>query len=305
MTTATLLQNLAKVDQLAKASKLRRALHAPWRYLSAIAYREWQYRRQQQHIAVTATTFFGQTMHLLLPASTDIYLTGGKTHHSEIRLARFLIQQLQPGDTCIDVGAHYGYFSLLAAHLVGSTGRVAAYEAAPTTYEVLAKNAAPLPQLTAHHRAVSNAAETLTFYQFPNLYSEYNTLDVAQFEQEAWFKTAPPQIVNVTAIVLDEVVQKEQLRPQLIKIDVEGAELQVIEGLRQTLAQQQPTLVMEYLCDERGNAAHRAAEQLLRTLGYQAHRIQENGSSILVNNVPHYLRAAQLESDNVVFKTRE
>ena len=135
-----LLQRLDRVDRIAKASKWQRLLYHPWRYLWA-SYINWvQYPRHKRSVAVLASTFFGSRMEVRLPAGTDIYLTGGKSHDSEIRLARLMIRQLQPGDTFWDIGAHYGFFSLLATRLVGEAGKVVSFEAAPSTYTVLAQN---------------------------------------------------------------------------------------------------------------------------------------------------------------------
>jgi len=119
-----MINNVKKVEQIASASKMGRLLKNPLKYIHAILFRELVYKNTKREKHVMAPTFFGVDMHLLLPSSTDIYLTGGKSHDSETRLAKFLIHELQTGDTFVDVGAHYGYFSLLAAKLVGDTGTV-------------------------------------------------------------------------------------------------------------------------------------------------------------------------------------
>ena len=231
MTKDELLSQLGKVTSIAKASKLRRMLYHPYRYIKAIVFRKLYYKRTQKEISEQCSTFFGVDMNILLPSSTDIYLTGGKSHDSEIKLAKFLIQHLNEHNTFLDVGAHYGYFSLLAAKIVTTSGRVIAFEAAPKTYKVLSQNATIFSQITAYNRAVSNTEEELKFYEFPNLYAEYNTLDVQQFEQEAWFSTHLPKEIKITSVILDDFLIEEAINPDYIKIDVEGAEDKVIFGL--------------------------------------------------------------------------
>lgn len=297
-----MLEGLQQVEKKATASKWNRMLSHPYRYFDAIFFREFVYNKTKQSKAVMGQTFFGQKMHLLLPSSTDIYLTGGKSHHSEIRLARYIIQELEMGDIFIDVGAHYGYFSLLAANLIGASGRVIAFEASPTTFRILEKNLAALSNTSAYHQAISDTAETLTFYEFPNLYSEYNSLDITQFEKENWFQDAPPQKVDVAAIPLGKYLGTQSIIPKMIKIDVEGGEFKVIRGLKSFLKIHHPIITMEYLSEKRGNQAHANACDLLKQLGYQGFIINEKGRLDTVNDLNQSINKRDLESDNVVFK---
>ncbi len=273
----------------------------PLGYPTAMFFREIVYRYRKRERAISCPTFFADSMQLLLPSGMDIYLTGGKAHPSETRLARFLIDRLQPGDTFLDIGGHYGYFSLLASTLVGGRGRVVAFEAAPATFRVLQRNAGATVNLTAYHRAVSDDTEPLRFYEFPNLYAEYNTLDVEQFREEPWYAANPPREVRVPAVRLDDFLPEAGLRPDLIKIDVEGAEDRVLAGARGYLAQYSPLIAMEYLSADRGNAAHLRAEAQLRQLGYVPHRIEATGELRAVADAAAYLRVQGLESDNLVF----
>ena len=130
---SSFLRQLAHVEKLAASSRWHRLLHAPGRYIYAIGFRTLVYARTRRGVFRQVNTFFGVPMQVVLPAGTDLYLTGGKTHDSEIRLARLLLETLRPGDDFVDVGAHFGYFALLAAQLVGPTGRVRAYEASAST----------------------------------------------------------------------------------------------------------------------------------------------------------------------------
>ena len=84
-------------------------------------------------------------------------------------LTAYMLRSLLPGDTLVDVGANTGYFALLGAALVGSTGRVVAVEACPRTHERLlanlALNPAHRPVVTAVHAAAAAAEGELTLYQ--------------------------------------------------------------------------------------------------------------------------------------------
>lgn len=296
-----LLVELERVERLALAPKLQRLLRAPGRYLYAIGFRLLRYRATKKGVMKQTPTFFGTSMTVVLPAGTDIYLTGGKSHDSEIRLARFLIRQLQPGDVFADVGAHFGYFSLLAARLVGSAGRVVSFEASTTTHAVLAQNIANTAIVQANHCAVSDRQEMISFYEFPILYNEFNSLDVTQFENEKWFKEFKPTKISVPAVTLDDFFARADRLPAVIKIDVEGAELKVIRGAAQLLTRAAVAVVLEYLEPKRHNTSHQQAAALLRELGYQAHRIGHEGQLVPCPDLDAYLQAEQIDSDNFVF----
>ena len=294
-------RNLDRVAALAAASKVERLVAAPSRYLSAQWHRHWTYRRTGREKRVTAATFFGLPLEVKLPAGMDIFLTGGKTHDSELRLARYLIRHLPAGGVFCDVGAHYGYFSLLAATLVGAQGKVVACEPAPDTFLVLQANAAAHPTVAVRNVAASDRADRLTFYQFPNLYSEYNTLHPEQFAGEEWYARQRPVAVEVAGHPLDELWSDSARPPDVVKIDVEGAEDRVIRGMTGLLARSAPVVILEFLSDQRDNANHRAAEELLRAAGYLPHRIDATGGTAPLLSVGDYLRDSGAESDNIVF----
>ncbi len=302
MNQKAMLQALDKVAQLAAASKWERFWESPLRYAEAVLFREVVFKQRRKEHSVWRRTFFGAPMQLLLPSGTDIYLTGGKTHPSEIRLARFLIRHLREGDIFFDIGAHYGYFTLLASALVGSNGRVVAFEAAPATFPVLKTNTRNITNVSAHDLALSDKEALLTFYEFPNLYSEYNTLNIEQFKGERWFTRYPPREIRIPSVRLDTFVTEMGLRPTVLKIDVEGAEDSVMRGAQTYLTVQAPLIVMEYLAQKRHNASHRRAEEMLRALGYYPFCIDEDGGiQPLLGSIATYLTDNCMESDNVVF----
>lgn len=298
-----LLLQLQRVAFIAELSKVGRFFYAPFRYVYALSFWKLIYPLVKREVYKTVPVFFGNQMVIGLPAATDIFLTGGKSHESEIRLAKWMILQMQPGQNYLDIGAHYGYFSLLAAHLVGSEGQVKAFEPSTTTYKILQQNVTlnAANCVGIHQQAVSDQLGTLTFYEFPNLYSEYNSIDAAQFEGSQWFKEYTPQKVTVEATTLDAICQTSFV-PNIIKIDVEGAEDKVIAGGATALKTHCPMVVMEFLSGSRTNNAHEIALRKMTQMGYKTYVIDKEGVMQLKENVMAYMEEHKIESDNIVFK---
>jgi FkbM family methyltransferase len=302
MAVHKLIEKLDNVEKIAAASKFRRMLIHPFKYFNAIAFREVIYKRKKIEKKVLSTTFFNTKMQLLLPSSTDIYLTGGKSHDSEIRLAKFLINNLEAADSFVDVGAHYGYFTLLGSKLVGDNGNVYSFEASPSTFTILSENTQHKNNIKSFNLAVSDEVTMLKFYEFPNLYSEYNTLDINQFKHEKWFAEYKPKEINIQSIILDDFLADKDIHPKIFKIDVEGAEKRVINGLQNYLTENAPLIVMEYLSKARDNKEHQEASKKLSSLGYFPFVIDKLGNLQKLDSISKYFEDNNLESVNIVFK---
>lgn len=188
---------------------------------------------------VTLHTFAGQTLRGVLPeiVSTTICRFG----YFEPDLTRALICLLRPGGTFLDVGAHIGYFSVLASRLVGPQGRVVAFEPTPRTAALTRRNLAPYPQARVVGMAAWNRRETLTFNDFGWAHSAYNSFTAPRLSGQA--VTATP--LTVPATDLDSYIEENGLIPSLIKIDAESAEMQVLQGLERTMARHGPILSIE------------------------------------------------------------
>ena len=297
---------LDKVKQLAQANKMHRLMHNPFRYLSAQFFRTVFFPLSKKGTLRQADTFMEHPLSILLPSGMDIYLTGGKTHDSEIRLAHFLIQFYKKGQptTFIDIGAHVGYFSLLVSCIVeqiSPNGRIYTFEAAKGTFDLLKQNLKNRKNIQVFHNALTDEEMDLTFYEFPVLYSEYNTLHVGQFENEKWYQKFKPEKNIVKGRTLDSVVKEFDIKNPLVKIDTEGAEAQVIGGGREFLTLQNPTIIMEFLTDKTKNEGHFKAFDMLKEMGYNAYFIKNDGDLELLKEINSYFIEKGLDSDNFVF----
>jgi FkbM family methyltransferase len=295
---------LNHISKTAEGPKYLRFLNSPLRYLKGTLYTRLIYPVNKKALLVSCQTFFDKKMHLLLPAGLDIYLLGAKTHDSEIRLSKFLCKTLKTGDNFIDVGAHFGFYSLLASVLVGNEGTVISIEASSEIFRLLSANTESYPNINCSNLACTNTNSSIEFYEFPLLYSEYNTLHVDQYVGSAWFKSNPPKKISIPGRSLDSILEEHFISPNFIKIDVEGAENDVLQGMINIL-RTNPNLIiaMEYLSKHRGNQSHNLAANTLIKHGFFSHIIDPAGilQAISIKKITAYLESRQLDSDNLIF----
>jgi len=153
------------------------------------------------------------------------------------------LRAVRKGDVVLDVGAHFGYFSLLFSHLVGESGRVVSFEPTPSTFAVLEKNTADLRNVTALNMAAGRQSGRLTISDFGLTYSAWNTLSGSS--RMPGVLTKPKARVEVEVVRLDDWCKRELIQPSVIKIDAENFEAEVIGGLAETLSWLRPRVLME------------------------------------------------------------
>lgn len=292
---------IQKLRSLAQASKVQRFLHHPARYLAFL----WKSKLLpktgiRKSSLVEATTFWGEKMRVSLPSSSDIFLTGGKTHDSEIRLAEWLVNGIGGYKEFIDVGAHIGFFSLLAAHFSGNKIRIQSFEPSRASFALLSANTRQHTSIKVTQAAVSSEEGEATFHEFGHAYAEYSSLVMDNYG-EALQQTLQKvkKDFSVPVHTLDRIVETPVSGKRLVKIDTEGAELAVLQGAQALLRTDSCDFVIEFLSN--GNESYREAEALLRQNGFKGFLINEEGKLKAYADILAYMTAAGLDSENVVF----
>jgi FkbM family methyltransferase len=180
-------------------------------------------------------------MRINLGGSFVRYLTGD----AEPEVQQALAELVKPGQTVYDVGANIGFFTMLCSRLVGPQGKVYAFEPIPQNLVTLRHNIAlnGLTNVVVVDKALS--ASTGTAEMFVSPWSAFHSLNVEGASKQENHGAEAGEIV-VETVTLDEFVEREGAPPpDLIKIDVEGAELIVVQGMRETLRSKQPLLLCE------------------------------------------------------------
>lgn len=163
---------------------------------------------------------------------------------TEPHVLRWIANGLRRGDVCFDVGAHHGWMSMVAARRTGNTGRVVAFEPSPPSVEFLRyhKRINRLSQLDIIPKAVSNMdGAGIPFYLVEDGNSFMNSLFGTNIPE---IEPRRKSVLEIETVTLDTFSRQSGLIPQMIKIDIEGAELWVCEGAKHLLANYHPTLII-------------------------------------------------------------
>lgn len=199
----------------------------------------------------------------------------GLADHVQGALCMFL----RAGDQVLDLGAHVGLTALVAARCVGPTGRVLAVEASPDTAHVLVHNAgAARAAFGANIVVVPGVAvwsHSGGVVQIPRHVPGRCTVDRALALDR---KRAEGSVHHVPTLTVDDIVQRAHLESlRLLKIDVEGCELEALHGATRTLAKHAPLLLLEigtstlpyaFLPDPQWHERFRRVQDFLRSFGY-------------------------------------
>jgi FkbM family methyltransferase len=196
-----------------------------------------------------------------------------------------LAQHVKTGDVFLDIGANIGFFTVIAAKLVGEGGRVFAFEPVP-------KNAASLRR----NLALNDFRQVRVFEAAISDHNGKGELRLSEWIGGAALSTAAPPpdqtgTLAVDLVTIDELVARNEITaPDFVKIDVEGAEMEVLQGMATTIQACKPTILFE-IDDgnvEAFNQKATACETFLRAYGYQITRLEDSypGGEWLVG---HYL----------------
>lgn len=180
------------------------------------------------------------------------------------------------GDCCIDVGANFGYYTISLANWVGPSGLVVAFEPFPGNFAVLEKNV-HLNQL--HNVTLENSALSDCTGSVRLIYGAEDQLSATP-SVGGYAVEGDRASMNVPGGRLDDYAADLRKAPNFIKIDVEGAELAVLEGARHTLLAARPALLVE-IHDWGTEAAAKVLEFLSR-LRYETQVLGQKGRERVV-----------------------
>ena len=185
--------------------------------------------------------------------------------------ARRLAEFARPGMTVVDVGANVGAHTLPLAQAVGSSGQVVAVEPTGAAFERLCRNRDLNPELAARvvpvHAAVGAPGGSLR----PSYFSAWPLEDGGA--RHPVHLGAERSTTNARFSTLDDLVETMGIdRVGLIKIDVDGGELEALEGARALIRRDHPTVLFE-LCPYLLTDAGRSATELVTYFTSQGYEL--------------------------------
>lgn len=215
--------------------------------------------------------------------STDLSVIGviRSTGCYEPHVMEAIIDKLAVGGTFLDVGANIGVHAVLAAFRVGSEGNVLAVEASPLTYPVLIQNLASTGCAAAVgvNVAAWDTPATVAFSHLPHILGGSHVNPSAQ---------EIGQVFTVPCDSLDNLVERAGLeRVDLIKIDVEGSEIRVLQGAQKVLSRFRPAIIVEFnplTLREYGSSTVLNLYNCVRDSGYGMTILMGDGATVPVTD---------------------
>ena len=196
----------------------------------------------------------------------------------ETHIAGLLRRLLRPGQGFLDVGANIGFHTLLAARRVGPRGRVIAVEMMPRNCDLLRASLRvnDFRNVTLHQVAAAEKAQTL---RFTYGVGAGNGMLVNDYVQELVGYGGYSAVTAVQAAAIDDLVSAGQ-PIHLVKMDIEGAELRALQGMKRLLESQRPRLIFEFfphMLRHIGGIEPAALLQAVRAHGYDIQVIERDG----------------------------
>jgi FkbM family methyltransferase len=289
---AVLFDQLAKAARYAQKTTLGkvfcRPIHAGifWLVSRGLPLSTWT-------VPIRIRTFFGEYMNLILPeaVSLNIFLNG----FTEEGLSCALVQYLRPGMNFVDIGAHFGFFSLLARRLVGFKGQIHSFEPSDATFRILESNLRGPHNVFLNQTALWSERSFLVLHDMGLRHSAFNSITAPRLPgQDHLLLGARPMHTQCTT--LDDYCSRVGFVPHFVKIDAESSEWDILQGMKDTIRLYHPAICLE-VGDLGIPGVVRSLDSVLFLLerGYDAYEYRHT------EFLPHRLRSEPYDCGNLFF----
>lgn len=193
-------------------------------------------------LSLKVKTIWEDEIEIILPemVSINIFRNG----FAEADVTYYLLEHLKEGQTFIDIGAHFGSYSLLASNLVGKKGIVISFEPTPSTFTQLKRNIVnnEFQNIRIYNYAVFDKQTKLIFSDFGIVNSAFNS-----FFRNRGSNLLEKQEIEVETVKLDDFLENnfKELRIDLIKIDAESSEYFILQGSQNIIKIYKPKIILE------------------------------------------------------------
>ena len=197
-------------------------------------------------------------------------------------ISAIFLKEIHPGMAVIDIGANVGYYSILAAHAVGNTGRVYSFEANPEIHDILFQNLEINGFITIAqtiNRAVYSENTTLEFKVYEKHHGSSSIWTNNKYAEKYNDKI---NIIKTNTTTLDSFFPPGS-KVDFIKIDAEGAEPHILNGAKRLIKENDnPPILMEWAPDLLHQSNQRTIDlyNIITELGYKIYRINNDSSLV-------------------------
>ncbi|MBU6205400.1 MAG: FkbM family methyltransferase [Bacteroidetes bacterium] len=283
-----LIDKLTDIYEAEQKSRLMKWINNPFKRFYIFILNRISYPITHKGKYISANTFFGTHMHIQLPAAAEIYLTGAKVHRSEIQLCKWLLRENAIGKTFVDGGAHYGFYSQFFS-FISENGPVYSFEPLSRTFSTLNLN--KQQGQAVYNVALSDHDGFVTMTQPDIKNSEANEV-VASSESDH----------RITCIKLDTLFSRLNVKPDYLKLDIEGHEYEALLGSIECIRAYKPVIILEiWSAAYRDNSNQIKAIEYLKNMGYQLYLIDDDGYVHICESF-NQLNQTELDSLNVILK---
>jgi FkbM family methyltransferase len=288
MNIAYLITQLEKAILLSKGTKIQKVIKAPIKMLySQILI------NSEKTIKTKANTFWDENMFVIIPevVSINIYRYG----FFEEGLTKMVLKYLKAGMTFLDIGAHFGYFTLLGSHIVGQEGQVHSFEPTSSTFKILMENVSDKNNVVLNNKAVFSQEKFITINDYGIEYSAFNSMYGARLPEDI-LKKLTLNKYEIEAVTIDGYVENKGIKPDFIKIDAESAEYEILLGMERTIAKFYPIISIEV--GDFGVEGVPASKKLISYLENKSYKPYEFKDGEILLHVP---KNDQYKYDNILF----
>ena len=199
-------------------------------------------------------------------------------------------KEIKDGDIVVDIGANIGYFTLLMAKLVGINGKIISFEPEPSNFTLLNKNVIinNYQNVTLEKKGISDYNGRCKFFLSTDAPGMHSLHKIDSKGEE----------INIDVIKLDEYFNTTGLidKISLIKIDVEGAELQVLNGMKTILKNKKLKLLIEFIPKhlEKHGTNPDDILKILEKNNFKIYHINEKTKKLELKNTKNILTDSEL-----------
>lgn len=203
----------------------------------------------------------------------------------EMGTKRYIKSYLKKDMIVLDVGANIGYFTLLFSRLTGPNGKVIAFEPSDYAFDLLQKNTSinDIKNVELIKKAVSNTSGKISFNEGPEGFDVYSSTQEITHPSAQKVKFLSK---NIEAITLDDFLSERGIKNvDLIKIDVEGAEYNVLKGMSNFLkSSRDMTILFEWTDMINSSVKLHDIVSLLSGLSFTCYSLDHKGNIHLIND---------------------